>query len=222
MYKTRAIHLEVSKAVFDKLKKLRLSSNKTQQEIAEVLGITKAAYSNYEKGKRKIPISSLKVLAEYYHISMDKLTFDEPENTLPAGKSSYLKIPIIGNCAAGTECFAENNICGYEIADVSSILHGYQYCYLRVQGDSMEPTLSEGDLVLVRLQSDVDSGDIAVVLVRDEGSGDYDGLVKRVKKDNQDIILLSENRYYPPRRFSGEALNRIRIFGRVMEMKRKF
>ena len=48
------------------------------------------------------------------------------------------------------------------------------YFWLTVTGDSMEPILCEGDLVLVRKQTSVDNGSMAVVLV-----GGEEGLVKK-------------------------------------------
>lgn len=51
---------------------------------------------------------------------------------------------------------------------------------LRFKGQSMEPKISDGDVVIVRKQDDCDSGDVAVVLV----NGD-EATVKRIKKNPQ-------------------------------------
>ena len=55
----------------------------------------------------------------------------------------------------------------------------------------MEPKISDGDVVIVRRQPDVDSGDIAVVLV----NGD-DATVKRIKKSPQGVTLIPSNPAY--------------------------
>lgn len=50
---------------------LRQDADKTQTEIAAVLGIDQRVYSNYETGKREIPVRYLIVLADYYGTSID-------------------------------------------------------------------------------------------------------------------------------------------------------
>lgn len=69
--------------------------------------------------------------------------------------------------------------------------------------------LCEGDLVLIRRQDTVDSGRYAVALVDGE-----EGLVKQVFHGPGWLELRSVNPYYPPRRFEGEALERVRLLGR--------
>lgn len=54
-----------------RLKDLREDKDKYQQEIADILQITRQQYSLYEIGKRDIPIDLLNVLAEYYNTSLD-------------------------------------------------------------------------------------------------------------------------------------------------------
>ena len=133
----------------------------------------------------------------------------EPKNMIP--------VPVVGSVAAGYTCHAEMDIEGYELVDSETILSGYDYMWLKVKGESMEPLLIEGDLVLVRLQDTVESGDYAVVIIDDE-----DGLVKEIQKTDHSITIVSKNPYYPPRVFSGKDTQRIRIVGKVVESKRKF
>lgn len=56
---------------FPRLLDLRQDADKTQTEIAAVLGIDQRVYSNYETGKREIPVRYLIVLADYYGTSID-------------------------------------------------------------------------------------------------------------------------------------------------------
>lgn len=212
---------EVLKAVItDKLKFYRKSANKTQQDIADILGVTKSAYSNYELGKRKVPLKTLKRLAEYYHISADEFMFDIPDNAIRANFNDYIKIPIVKKCIPGAKCFDDENISGYEVINLKEILHGYKYCYFRVHGDSMEPIIFDKDLILVRIQPDIDNGDIAVMLVG-ENPDNLISFVRCIKKEKSKMILVSENRYYPPKEFAGTNLSHLQVFGRVIEIKRK-
>ena len=56
---------------FDIIRALREDRDFTQQQIAEVLGIKQASYSQYELNKRELPICFLKRLCEYYGVSAD-------------------------------------------------------------------------------------------------------------------------------------------------------
>lgn len=56
---------------FPRLRDLREDADKKQSEIAEVLGIDQRTYSNYETGKREIPVRHLITLADYYKVSID-------------------------------------------------------------------------------------------------------------------------------------------------------
>ena len=52
-----------------RLKDLRIAKDVSQREVAEYLGVSVAAYSLYEVGKREPNISTLKKLAKYYNVS---------------------------------------------------------------------------------------------------------------------------------------------------------
>ena len=65
------IEAEVVLVHFPRLLDLRQDSDKTQKEIAAVLGIDQRVYSNYETGKREIPVRYLIVLADYYGTTID-------------------------------------------------------------------------------------------------------------------------------------------------------
>ena len=56
-----------------RLKYLRKSNNKTQKDIADILGITRPAYTAYEQGKRNPDYEILEKIADYYNVSIDYL-----------------------------------------------------------------------------------------------------------------------------------------------------
>ena len=104
-----------------------------------------------------------------------------------------------------------------EPAPASSLQRDEAYFWLTVTGDSMEPILCEGDLVLVRKQTSVDNGSMAVVLV-----GGEEGLVKKIFYGPDWIELHSLNPAYAVRRFEGPDVMQVAVLGLVMESKRKF
>ncbi len=204
----------------ERIKMLRKEHNLTQEELGAKIGVQKAAIQKYEKGTVKnIKRDSLLKLAQILDTTPEYLLgWDEtPSNIEPINDSEFVMIPIIGRVAAGISCFAENNIVDYEPVLKSDVLDGEQYSFLRVVGDSMYPVFMDGDLVLVRCQSSVDSGSYAVVTIDGE-----DGVIKKVVYGKDFIELQSINPMYPPRRFEKEEVLRIRVFGLVREIKRKF
>ena len=62
---------EVIIVYFPRMLDLRQDADKSQKEIAALLGIDQRTYSNYETGKREIPIRHLIVLADFYGTTVD-------------------------------------------------------------------------------------------------------------------------------------------------------
>ena len=207
----------------ERIKWLRAQKKLTQEYVGERMGVDKATIARYESGaidiKRTVAIKLADILSSNpaYIMGWSDDPSSMPANIQIIKKEPTINIPIIGRVAAGVECFAEENIIGYEQFPTSEIVPGEQYACLRVVGDSMYPKFEEGDTVLVRVQSSVDSGSYAVVIIDGE-----DGVIKRVVYGDDYIELQSINPMYPPRRFEDADVLRIRVFGLVKEIKRKF
>ena len=59
--------------LYQRLRDLREDADKTQKEIAKLLGISSQHYSLYETGKREMPMHHFVTLANYYNVSLDYL-----------------------------------------------------------------------------------------------------------------------------------------------------
>jgi transcriptional regulator with XRE-family HTH domain len=57
--------------ILDKLRNIRKENKKTQEEVADFLGITKQAYFRYEKGTRRISLDNLLKITKYYNLDSD-------------------------------------------------------------------------------------------------------------------------------------------------------
>ncbi|MBE0557471.1 MAG: repressor LexA [Proteobacteria bacterium] len=121
-------------------------------------------------------------------------------------------IPLLGRVQAGALTTAVEEPEGY-IPVLPKRGRGELFA-LRVRGESMTGVgILPGDIAIVRRQSTVDSGDIAVALVGDEAT------VKRVRLRGRRIELHAENPEFPPIiPPSGEVL----ILGKVIEIRRYF
>ena len=56
---------------YQRLKDLREDFDKTQEEIASLLSISRQHYSLYERGVRELPMHHFVTLAKYYNVSLD-------------------------------------------------------------------------------------------------------------------------------------------------------
>lgn len=54
-----------------RIRELREDSDKTQQEIADVLNTSQTMYARYERGANEMPIRHLIALCDYYNVSAD-------------------------------------------------------------------------------------------------------------------------------------------------------
>jgi len=93
------------------------------------------------------------------------------------------------------------------------------YFGLLIKGDSMIPTLYDGDTVIVERTDDAESGDLVIALVN--GS---DATCKRLQKYAEGIALIPQNPVYEPMRFTESEIDTtpVKILGKVIEMRRKF
>lgn len=192
-------------------------------ELSRKSGISKTNISCYMSGKYEAKQDGVKLLADALNVDPIWLMgYNVPmESTYNNKDINKIKIPILGTVKAGYDWLAEENITGY-ITD-SNIVKNYEknineYFALKVTGDSMLPLLSDGDLVIVHDQDDVESGQTAVILINGE-----EATVKKVIKTNEGIELHAMNPYYPIKKFTFDDMKNIpiKIIGRVKEAKIK-
>jgi repressor LexA len=201
----------------DRLRALREQSGKTQRELAALLCINRVSYTQYENNKRTPPPDTLRKLAIIFNVSVDYLLGNDVMKANAAKKG--VKIPVLGRVVAGVPIDAVQEILDYEEITPEMAATG-DYFALRVKGASMEPTLRDGDIVIVKKQSTVDSGDIAIVLVNGN-----DATVKEIKESPAGITLIGHNAaIYTPQFYSNKEIQNlpIQIIGKVVEMRRKF
>jgi len=194
----------------NRLKELRIQHDKTQKDIADLLNVTPKAISFYELGQRDIPNESLKILSDYFHVTTDALLGRE------APRKKGVRIPVLGSIVAGIPIEAIEEILGWE--EIPESMAG-EYFALRVKGHSMEPKYLEGDTVIVRKESTVDSGRVAIVLV----NGD-EATMKQVMISPEGITLIGYNALvYEPHFYSNNDVQTlpVRIIGEVVELRRK-
>lgn len=202
------------------LKRLREEKEMTQAELGKALEISPSAIGMYEQGRRTPDIPTLKKIASYFNVSLDYLLGNSPAKAAqpkPTGRG--VRIPILGRVVAGIPIEAVEEILDYEEITPELAATG-EFFALKIRGHSMEPRMMEGDVVIVRKQEDVESGDVAIVLVNGN-----EATVKRVKKQEEGITLIATNTsVYEPHFYSNKEIKNlpVQVLGKVVEMRRKF
>jgi len=206
-----------------KLVELRKEKKLTQSDLAEVLGISRQAYSNYEAGKRQPDNETMLKLAEYFNVTVDYLLGRSDKSVSAPSRRPGVRIPVYGEVAAGVPILAIENFDSEDPDDWEEITEdmarGGDYFALRIHGDSMEPKISNGDIVIVRLQPDVENGETAIVRVNGDSA-----TCKKIKKTPQGLMLISTNPDYEPMLYSKQEVAELPviIIGKVVELRAKF
>lgn len=203
-----------NKEVVELVKKLTEEQGMSMSELARRVGTAKSAISRYFNGTREFPLNKVEDFASALHTTPDFLLGMEYESQNQQG----LQIPVLGTVLAGIPISAVEDILDYEEIDSSFQSQG-EFFALRIKGDSMQPKMDDGDVVIVRQQSDANSGDTVIVLV----NGD-DATCKKLQKTENGIMLVSTNPNYLPMFYSNEeiATKPVVILGKVVELRSKY
>lgn len=196
----------------EKIRYRRQQMGFSVRELAEKVGVSHATLSKWERGLTKgisdpdlVRISEILECNPLWLLDLDDaITIDGLLEELPKTRL----IPIVGEIACGDPILAVENYDGQAGVPENSPAD----FALRCKGDSMiNARIFPGDLVLIRQQSDVDSGEIAAVMLEGEAT------LKRVFKYEGRIELRAENPLYAPIQIEGPALADLRILGKAVQ-----
>lgn len=192
-----------------RIKQLRERRGLTLEQVGEYVGVNKATVQRYESGEIDIKRNVAIKLAEVLHSDPAYIMgwADElPDNVIPM--PSFRQVPRLGAIACGEPVLAEDNIEGYdEVPD-------WVKCdfTLTCKGDSMiNARIHDGDIVCIKAQPEVESGQIAAVLI--DGEFESEATLKRVRYTEDGIVLWPENPRYEPKSYTGAEAERVRILG---------
>lgn len=204
---------ESDKSLGERLKQLRDGRDMTLKDLQEVVGLTEATLSRYEKGIMSPKRTTIKVLAEFFGVNPLWLMGIENADKFPEDKPgfSYKKVPFLGTIAAGAPMLACESIGEYECTEQNE---NVDFC-LKVKGDSMiNARILDGDIVFIRKQPDVENGEIAAVIIDGE-----EVTLKRVYKVNGTVVLRAENPQYKDLIYSKKDMKSVQILGKAISFK---
>lgn len=202
--------------LYSNIKRLREERGLSQDALAKLTGYTdRSSIAKIEKGLVDLQQSKIELFAQALGTTVkDLVGWDDDVNNRRKGVS----INVYGRVAAGVPLeMIEEIIDTEEIPEV--LAKTGEFFGLQIHGNSMEPRMKEGDVVIVRKQSDADTGDTVIATVNGN-----EATCKRLKKYRDGIELIATNPSYEPMFFNNEEIEKkpVRIIGRVVELRAKF
>ena len=202
----------------NRISELRKEKDLTMRDAARLLGMPYTTYVNYEKGTREPNSETLIQLANFYGTSVDYLIGKsesrmiqlDKKPTIPPGfmpLPKMKKVPLIGAIACGDPITALQNREG----DVNAPVDMRCDFALKCRGESMIGAgIHDGDVVYIRIQPEVENGEIAAVRIGEEAT------LKRVYLHNDYIELRPENPAFESIIRRREEMNDVQIEGKAV------
>ncbi len=210
----------------NQLKFAREFAGLKQVDVMEKTQISNKTLSNWENDVSKPSTDDLNVLSKLYDLTIDFLLGNVQYPSSPQlytrkeiKHDKGIKIPVLGHVVAGIPLEAIADIVGYEEIPESMAKNG-EYFALKIKGQSMSPRIQEGDVVIVKKQPSIESGEIAIVLINGQ-----DATIKQVYLHENGIMLQAFNpAVFPPCFYSNDEIEQlpINILGKVIELRGKF
>ena len=187
-----------------------------QDDIVKALGYSSSTVSDWCNAKKYPRVSRMQELADFLGVALSSLREEQKGGngiSIPLGFGplpEMADVPLVGRIACGQPITAEENLEGY----VSIPAEWHATFTLICEGDSMEPTIHDGDLVAIRKDVEVENGQIAAVRIEDEAT------LKRVYLHEDYIELRPENPSYGSIIRRKEEMNDVTIEGRAVGLCR--
>lgn len=209
----------------EKLKEIRKDNHLTQDELSMLFtkkfnaNINKGMISKWENGVVEPTNSYLALYAKAFSINMNYLIgisnnrfVDEQTNINP----SFRRISVYSKIPAGVPIEAIDEVVDFEDISFKDDIFNVNKDYLGlvVSGDSMYPKYLEGDIIIVEVTPQPESGEDCVVYVNG-----YEATLKKIIFNENSITLEPLNPSYPPVTYA-EGDDPVTILGRVVQIRR--
>lgn len=199
----------------NRIRELRKKMGVSMNSLAKKLQIAESTLGYWERGVYEPSRDMLIELSAIFQVPIDYILGNDDAIEMRSGNW----IPVYGKVQAGLPIEATEDIIDQEELAPDMVKDGSEYMALQIRGHSMEPRIREGDVVIIRLQPDVESGEVAVVFI----NGD-EATCKQIKKTPEGVSLISFNPAFDPMFFTNEEVRSkpLTILGKVVELRAKF
>ena len=193
---------------------IQLVSQKTgtfinQSILAESLNITRQTVSNRIKNGSQITVSELKKIEEFFNI---KVINEDSTNNYEIINVDYYT-DVFASCGNGNIIFSEERI---KLPIATMLIEGFsrqkKYSIINASGNSMSPTIDNGDKLIVEHWngSQIQDNKVYVFCFNNEF------FVKRLSKNLDEIIIKSDNPEYRIRTINGSTVNELALVGKIV------
>lgn len=207
---------------YQNFERLCIEHKVAPMKVAKDIGISRGAPSNWKQNGNVPRGQTIQKIADYFGVSVDTLLADEEPIPSKLHREKGQKIPVLSSVGAGIpmesiNTFDADDPDAWEEISRDMGRNG-EFFALRIKGDSMEPRIRRGDILVVRVQPTVEEGEVAVVLINGN-----EGVCKRIHFRDDGIQLLSNNPEYAPMTYTWEETKSlpVRIVGKVEEIRGK-
>lgn len=204
----------VNSGIFSKnLYTFRTQTGLTQREVADMIGVRQQTVAAWEANRSTPSPDIVCSLAKIFGITTDELLLYPLQREQHWPKRRVM-VPVVDTIKTDIASYAEGEISGYELIEGR---YGAEYIYYKMSDGSMEPKIYRGDLLLIELCADAENGEIAAAIA-DDGSG----LIRKIVRQEQGIILQPLSSEYPLQFLPQESLYTLKIVGRVVKTQREW
>lgn len=193
---------------------LKIISEKTgkyvnQSLLAESLGITRQTVSNRIKNDSQVTVSELQKIEEYFGITLLGMPLECDENIVYIDYYS----DVFASCGKGAIVFSDDKL---KMPISTALINGFSkqktYSIINASGDSMIPTIDDGDKLIVEHWNGEQIQDNRIYVF----CFNHEFFIKRLSKNLDEIIIKSDNSEYRTRTISGSTINELILIGKVI------
>ncbi|RDY20744.1 helix-turn-helix domain-containing protein [Criibacterium bergeronii] len=219
-----------SMTVYERIRQLREQLGMTQEQLAFKVGYkSRSTINKIENGLRDINQSQIVDFAQALSTTPAYLMgWEEEKDKKPIPKQRPAKtrrVLVHGTASGGYPTYMDSDYIDIDdIAEFEYVEEKYFNGFdpivaIKVHGQSMEPEVHDGDVIIVRMQCTVDNGDIAVVAIDNETA-----TLKIIKNTKKGLELHPINEEYETLFYTWEQVRElpVRIVGKLLEARRKF
>lgn len=205
----------------ERIKQLRKQNNMTMEELGKLIGVQRQAIQKYENGTvTNIPRSAIEIMAKRFEVSPSYLLCFEEDVKYFDGMeiTEAVRIPLLKNTAEGASTQVAQQIIGYEEISREIALSGRHFA-MKAEDQSMEPRICEGDVLIVREQTEAESGDIVIAVVHG-----CEVICRKMFVYENGMVLMPLNTLCKPMLFSAQGVleKSVQVIGKVVENRQKF
>lgn len=199
----------------DNINRLMNEANISNVQLGKEIGISDETIRKWRNGQTVPPVDKAKILADYFHISLDALM----------GKRLYTEqttaeLPLVGLVQAGSFDILNDDSWADTCSVRAQLLaeRPRKECVaIKVIGDSMSPYLLPNDVLVVHRQSFAVNGNIIVAY--DPTVNGY--TVKKFRQNGDSVVLEPYNPEYKPISYTNPTEQQLMIYGVCVGLERK-